>query len=94
MSRQNRSDYNTDALQSEAVWLHCNDEQVRRSDSTKRIKIMDDDYSRMRTSKDAYMLVYMRNGLASAINPPDEILNRVLEGNETLNAEIEERLRL
>ena len=55
---------------------------------------MDEEDSKTRTSKDAYMLVYMRNDSTSGIDPPAEVLNQVLGENETLKAEIQERSRL
>lgn len=96
MSRKSDDDPDTkaDGQQSEAAWLHCNDEQVKRLDGKKRIRIMDEEDSRTRTSKDAYMLVYMRNDSIPGIDPPAEVLNQVLGENETLKAEIQERSRL
>jgi hypothetical protein len=67
---------------------------VKRLDGKKRIRIMDEEDSRTRTSKDAYMLVYMRNDSTSGNDPPAEVLNQVLGENETLKAEVQERSRL
>lgn len=83
-----------DRLQRESAWLHCNDEQVKRLDGKKRLRVMDEEDSTTRTSKDAYMLVYMRNDSIPGIDPPMQVLNQVLGENETLKAEIQERSRL